>query len=431
MTPAARLAALAELLEEIAATDSPAEGIVAAYFRSRRFAGSKDRRWITERVFEALRRQGELAGAAAAVGLPTIGRVLALLYLLRIDRLDMADVTAGWFGGPHGLSVPDDDEALALSRAARLDDEAMGDVALSNFPDWLYQKITDQYGDGAAAVMAAYHEGAPVTFRVNALKATRDDLLHLLREEGIDALPTALSPDGITLDGRINLSRHPFVEGGLIEPQDEAAQISARLAGAESGMMVIDFCAGGGGKSLAMAAMMGNSGMIHAFDIEGRRLRDIRGRARRAGVRIIHPHVLRDDADEVLLPLAGAANRVFVDAPCSGSGTWRRQPDQKWKFSGERLDILVKIQQEILARAAPLVAPGGILIYATCSILREENEEQVAAFLATHTEFDLLPVSMIWTAAGLGGQWDQDFLSLTPADFGSDGFFVALLQKRD
>ena len=219
MTPAARLAALAELLEEIAATDSPAEGIVAAYFRSRRFAGSKDRRWITERVFEALRRQGELAGAAAAVGLPTIGRVLALLYLLRIDRLDMADVTAGWFGGPHGLSVPDDDEALALSRAARLDDEAMGDVALSNFPDWLYQKITDQYGDGAAAVMAAYHEGAPVTFRVNALKATRDDLLHLLREEGIDALPTALSPDGITLDGRINLSRHPFVEGGLIEPQ--------------------------------------------------------------------------------------------------------------------------------------------------------------------------------------------------------------------
>ncbi len=171
--------------------------------------------------------------------------------------------------------------------------------------------------------------------------------------------------------------------------------------------------------------------MIHAFDIEGRRLRDIRGRARRAGVRIIHPHVLRDDADEVLLPLAGAANRVFVDAPCSGSGTWRRQPDQKWKFSGERLDGLVKTQQEILARAAPLVAPGGILIYATCSILREENEEQVAAFLAAHMEFDLLPVSMIWTAAGLGGQWDQDFLSLTPADFGSDGFFVALLQKRN
>ena len=356
MTPAARLAALAELLEEIAA-----EGIVAAYFRPRRFAGSKDRRWITERVFEALRRQGELAGAATAVGLPATGRVLALLYLLRIDRLDMVDVTAGWFGGPHGLSVPDDDEALALSRAARLDDEAMGDVALSNFPDWLYQKITDQYGAGAAAVMAAYHEGAPVTFRVNALKATRDDLLHLLRE----------------LDGRINLSRHPFVEGGLVEPQDEAAQIAARLAGAESGMMVIDFCAGGGGKSLAMAAMMGNSGMIHAFDIEGRRLRDIRGRARRAGVRIIHPHGLRDDA------------------PCSGSGTWRRQPDQKWKFSGERLDGLVKTQQEILARAAPLVAPGGILIYATCSILREENEEQVAAFLAAHMEFDLLPVSMI------------------------------------
>ncbi|MEX2520823.1 MAG: RsmB/NOP family class I SAM-dependent RNA methyltransferase, partial [Paracoccaceae bacterium] len=304
--------------------------------------------------------------------------------------------------------------------------------ARSNFPDWLFAALTDAYGARAGAVMAAYANSAPVTFRVNALTATRDDILQQLRAEGVAADATSLSPDGITLATRVNLSRHPFVDGGLIEPQDEAAQIAARLAQAGPGMTVVDYCAGGGGKSLALAATMAQDGKIHAFDTDARRMRDIKGRATRAGVSLIEPLAIAGDAtdDEIFAPLLGAMDRVFVDAPCSGSGTWRRQPDQKWKFTEDRLAALIETQRDILERAAPLVAPGGVLIYATCSILPGENEAQVQAFLHSHADFGILPVADVWAAAGLGGSWENDFLALTPADHGSDGFFTALLQRR-
>ena len=431
MTPAARLAALAELLAEIEAATAPAEQLVAAYFRARRFAGSKDRRWITERLYRALRRLGELGGAATELGLVPGPRAQAILSLLLFDDLPAGELAERWFDGPHALAAPDAAEAAAFARAASLDLATLPAAARWNFPPWLAARIETQYGARAGAVMMAYREAAPVTFRVNRQKAARDDIIRLLKDEGIEAAPTALSPDGVTLTARINLTRHPLLEGGRIEPQDEAAQIAARLAMAAPGMTVVDFCAGGGGKALAMAANMGHAGVIHAFDIDARRMRDIARRSTRAGVSIIQPLALAGDAGDeaILAPLAGRADRVFVDAPCSGSGTWRRQPDQKWKFSEARFAELVRTQEEIIARAAPLVAKGGRLIYATCSILAAENEAQVTAFLRAHPDFRLLPVAGIWEAAGLQQSWDGDCLALTPDLFASDGFFAAVLER--
>lgn len=431
MTPAARLAAAAELLEMIGAATTPAEQHIGTYFRNRRYAGSKDRRWVTEFVYRALRRQGELDWAAVEAGLEPSPRNRCFLILILFDNVAAADVPATWLGGPHGFSELTTEEEAALVKAATLDLSTMPTEAAGNFPEWLTEKITAQYGDQAMKVMRAYGSRAPVTLRVNAQKGTRSDIQYFLKNEGIDVAPTALSPDGLTIEGRLNLSRHPLLENGRIELQDEAAQIASRLADARPGMTVVDYCAGGGGKSLALAATMDYAGKIHAFDTNARRMRDIGGRAKRAGVTLIEPLAIAgdDSDDEIFAPLVGQMDRVFVDAPCSGSGTWRRQPDQKWKLTEERLAELTAVQSEILSRAAPLVAPGGRLIYATCSILREENEAQIDAFLSSHPEFSLLPVSEIWETVGLDGSWADKMFAVTPTEGGSDGFFTAVLEK--
>ena len=432
MTPAARLAAAVELLDAIGAAPTPAEQHVSAYFRARRYAGSKDRRWVTEFVYRALRRQGELDAVALEIGLEPSPRLRCLLSLILFEDVVPDALGTGWFGGPHGLDELTATEEAALANAAGVDLANLPLAARGNFPDWLADKITAQYGEMAEAVMQAYGDRAPVTLRVNAQKGNRSDIQYFLKNEGIDVTPTQFSPDGLIIEGRLNHSRHPLLENGRIELQDEAAQISARLADARPGMTVVDFCAGSGGKSLAMAAQMDYAGKIYAFDVEERRMRDIGIRAKRAGVSLIEPLAINGDDrdDQLFAPLVGRMDRVFVDAPCSGSGTWRRQPDMKWKLTEERLAELVALQADILARAEPLVAPGGRLIYATCSILKEENEAQIEAFLSSHPEFSLCPVGDIWDAAGVQGGYEQRFLTLTPADFGTDGFFTAVLERK-
>lgn len=431
MTPAARLAAAAEILNLIGAAQTPAEQHIGTYFRARRYAGSKDRRWVTEFVYRALRRQGELDWAALEARLEPSPRSRCFLSLILFEEVPAAELPTRWTQGPHGLAEITAEEADGYARAAELDLSRMPPEAAGNFPEWLCDKITAQYGERAADIMQAYGHRAPVTLRVNGLKATRDDILATLKEEGIDAEPTDFSPDGIILNDRLNLSRHPLLEGGRIELQDESAQVAARLALARPGMSVVDFCAGGGGKSLAMAAGMAHQGKIYAFDTNARRMRDIQSRATRAGVTLIEPVAINgDDGDvDIFAPLVGSVDRVFVDAPCSGSGTWRRQPDQKWKLTEERLTELTRLQADILNRAAPLVTPGGFLVYATCSILADENEAQVDAFLSAHPEFSLLPVRELWDTAGLDGSWERELFVTTPAEGGRDGFFAAVLEK--
>jgi 16S rRNA (cytosine967-C5)-methyltransferase len=431
MTPSARFAAAVELLGFIEAANTPADQQVTAFFRARRYAGSKDRRWVSEFVYRCLRRKGELDWYAGVLEIEAGPRSSALLSLVLFDEIDASRIADDYFGGTHGLDALSEKELLALSAAVSQDKGLMPEYSAANFPEWIAELLKMQYAGKAGPLMASYQQRAPVTLRVNSLKTDREEAQRLLAADEIVVSPTTISPDGLILESRQNISRHAVLDQGLAELQDEAAQIASRLADVQPGMQVVDYCAGGGGKSLALAALMQNQGAIHAFDTSSRRMRDIKSRSRRATVDIIAPLAIAgEDSDaELLAPLLGQMPRVFVDAPCSGSGTWRRQPDQKWKLTNERLIELERIQQDVLSRASELVAPGGRLIYATCSIFKQENEDQVAAFLENHPEFKMVPVSRIWQDVGLGGQWEAEFLSLTPLDVGSDGFFAAVLQR--
>ncbi|MEH6525222.1 MAG: RsmB/NOP family class I SAM-dependent RNA methyltransferase [Sneathiella sp.] len=431
MTPSARFAAAVELLGFIEAASTPADQHVTAYFRARRYAGSKDRRWVSEFVYRCLRHKGELDWCAESLALELGSRSAGLLSLVLFDDIDVSTLASDYFGGSHGLAELSSGEQQALGSATSLDMSSMPPHAAANFPEWISDLLQAQYPENASSLMASYQQRAPVTLRVNSLKTDRDEAQRLLAVDDIEVTPTTISPDGLILNSRGNISRHQLLDQGLAEMQDEAAQISARLADVHPGMQVVDFCAGGGGKSLALAALMQSQGKIHAFDINARRMRDIKSRSRRATTDIIEPLVISgsDNDVELLEPLIAQIPRVFVDAPCSGSGTWRRQPDQKWNLTTERLDELTVIQQDILSRASTLVAPGGRLIYATCSIFSAENEKQVEAFLQQHPEYKSVPVSQLWAEAGLGGTYAGEFLSLTPLDFGSDGFFTAVLEK--
>jgi len=431
MTPSARFAAAVELLGFIEAAATPADQQVTAYFRARRYAGSKDRRWVSEFVYRCLRRKGELDWFAETLALGAGSRTAGLLSIVVFDEIDISDIANDYFGGSHGLADLTEGEEQALAAAPSLDKALMPPYAAANFPEWIADLLQAQYAEDANSLMATYQQRAPVTLRVNSLKTDRDEAQRLLAADDIDVTPTTISPDGLILNSRRNISRHQLLDQGLAEMQDEAAQISARLADVRPGMQVVDYCAGGGGKSLALAALMHSQGKIHAFDINARRMRDIKSRSRRAATDIIEPLVISaNDSDiELLEPLMVQIPRVFVDAPCSGSGTWRRQPDQKWNLSAERLDELTALQQDILTRASMLVAPGGRLIYATCSIFKAENDLQVETFLKEHPDFTIVPVSKLWAEVGLSGTCDADFLKLTPLDFGSDGFFTAVLEK--
>ncbi len=431
MTPSARLAAAAELLALIAASPAPAENEIGSFFRARRYAGSKDRRWVSEFVYKCLRRQGELDWVLTRLDLDHSARLQAIFALVLFENVEALEISHTYLSGPHSLNDLTEKESKAFGLLASLDLSAMPSHVIGNFPQWIADMLDQQYSGDAAAVMASYQQRGLVTLRTNLLKTSREEVLALFADADIPVSPTSISPDGLILETRRNLSRHPLLERGLVEIQDEAAQISSRLAMSEPGMLVIDYCAGGGGKSLALAAHMQNTGRICAFDINPRRMKDIAGRARRAGIDILESTVLnQDESDQELLAgLQGTADRVFVDAPCSGSGTWRRQPDQKWKLTEQKLQELCSLQAALLEKACQLVAPGGRLIYATCSILTMENHQQIRRFLDAQPSFQLLSVQDLWEAAGLQGTGNGEYFSVTPADFGSDGFFTAVLER--
>ncbi len=431
MTPSARLSAAIELLDSLNDQAGPMENHIRRYFRTRRYAGSKDRRWVTEFLFQLFRHKGEIDWTLSRLDLPLENRERAMACLLLFQDQDFVGLEEIFLVGPHAQIPLSEVETKAFSDIHTVWRQEKPDWAAGNFPEWLADELTDQYGSNAVSLMRVFQERAPLTIRVNSLKTDRERVLDILRQDDIEAEETLVSPLGITLADHIPLNQLPVFERGLVEIQDEAAQISSALVQAAPGMMVVDYCAGAGGKSLAIAAHMENSGRILAFDVSERRMKDIAVRKRRAAAYIIETTRLSgDDRDmELLQRLEGQAARVFVDAPCSGSGTWRRQPDRKWFFDHGKLVDLTDLQSNIMRRAATLVAPGGRLIYATCSILRQENEERIEAFLATNTEFSVLPVSDIWKEAGLGGKAKGDFLKLLPEKGGADGFFTAILQR--
>jgi 16S rRNA (cytosine967-C5)-methyltransferase len=294
-------------------------------------------------------------------------------------------------------------------------------------PDWVEKLLRARFGEALEAEMVAMGVPAPLDLRVNLLKGTREEAVRALSAEGIVAEPTALSPWGLRVEGRRPVTTGAAFQSGLVEIQDEGSQLVALMVGAAPGMRVADWCAGAGGKTLALAMTMQNKGQVVACDVHDKRLEGAVQRLRRAGVHNVERHLIVP-GDKWAKRRAESFDRVLVDAPCTGTGTWRRNPDARLRLERKDLDELVPKQAAILAAASRLVRKGGRLVYATCSILPDENEAQVRAFLADHPDFAVVPLDRAWPGpAPVPGQ--GEFLSLTPRRHGTDGFFTAVLER--
>jgi 16S rRNA (cytosine967-C5)-methyltransferase len=417
MQAAARLQAAIELLAAIEESALPADRLMRDFFRARRYAGSKDRAAVAERVFTVLRRRAEFAwrmGSEAPRAL-TLGSLLA-------EGL-AADAIEALCCGGYGPAPLDAAEKDALRR------QPSGAAQLwvgGNFPAFLETELSRAFGAALPAAMAAMQRRAAVDLRVNTLRATREAVQAALAAEGFAVLETPFSPFGLRIapgEGSAKLGASALFAGGGFEFQDEASQIAAILCGAKPEMRVLDLAAGTGGKSLALASIMANQGEIVAHDIAPQRLQQLDLRARKAGARSI-----RIAAE----PPSGRFDIVLVDAPCSGSGTWRRQPELRWRLTEDLLAGRRTVQRELLERAAELVAPGGRLVYATCSLLPCENEDQIEAFRARHPAFTVESAAEVWQAE-TGGKVPPgmaDIFRAAPHTAGTDGFFAAILRKR-
>jgi 16S rRNA (cytosine967-C5)-methyltransferase len=442
MTPGARIEAAIDLLGKIEAAHEPAERIVGAYMRGHRYIGAKDRRAIGDRVYDVLRHRARLdwwlerSGLGPGDGLDHPRRtVLAALALS--DGLGPAEI-AGLCGDgryhPAPLSA-DERSALAALTGEALDHPAQPPPVRAEVPAWLVPDLAATFGDAMAAEMAALTGAAPVDLRVNRLQGDRGAAQAALAGEGIGAVPTPLSPLGLRVLGRPNLGVTRAFRDGLVELQDEGSQLVALFTGARPGLAVADICAGAGGKTLALAAEMGGNGRLVALDVDAARLHRAGPRLRRAGAdAFVERRSLQDEA--WLTAHAGSFDRVLVDAPCSGSGAWRRQPDARWRLTPSDLASYLKLQSEAIDIGANLVKPGGRLVYATCSLLAAENAQQVETFLARRPAFALLPAAAVWTetiapcGATAGPPVVGPYLFLTPLRHGCDGFFAAVLERR-
>jgi len=430
MRAGARIAAAAEVLDDILNRHRPAATALADWGRAHRFAGSGDRAAIGTLVFDALRRR---ASIAARMGADT-PRALALGAAPRALGLSVEDVVRSADGSEHALAPLGEDEAKALAR-----DLPSGSTAavVGDVPEWLLPSLERGFGARAAEEGAALAARAPVDLRVNALKATRDKVLKALARFGAEA--TRFSPIGVRVPAPEGAAKAPHLEAetahgkGWFEVQDEGSQLAALLAGAGPRMQVLDLCAGAGGKTLALAAAMQNTGQIYAYDADKKQLRPIFERLKRAGVRNVQ--VLEAGDEKALSALGPRFDLVLVDAPCTGSGTWRRKPDAKWRLKPANIPERQEEQQRVLELGASLTKPGGRLVYVTCSVLPEENRDQVDAFLAGHDDFAIEPYEDVW-AEGIGGVAPQsadgrsDTLQLTPAQHATDGFFIALMRRN-
>jgi 16S rRNA (cytosine967-C5)-methyltransferase len=431
MTPGARASAAIEVLADIAERKRPAANALKDWGLAHRFAGSGDRAAIGNLVLDALRKRASSAHAMS----DDSSRSLVLRTL--VSSWDMTpEAVAALADGSRFAPAPlTPDEVAGLRREIPADAPA---YIRGDYPDWLNPLFAQAFGANAADEGRALATRAPVDLRVNALKTTRDKVLHALRR--FDSVPTPHSPLGVRITSGIGPSRSPHVEAepahgkGWYEVQDEASQIATLLAGAKPKDQVLDLCAGAGGKTLGLAAAMENTGQLYAYDADRMRLRPIFERLKRSGVRDVQ--VLGPDEASALAELKGKMDRVIVDAPCTGSGVWRRRPDAKWRLSPQMLEARLAEQRAVLDQAAPMVKPGGRLAYITCSVLPPENLDQAHAFITRHPEFSIVPWQDVWQAAALSAtpprsaDGSDKTLLMTPRTFGADGFYVALLQRR-
>jgi len=436
VTPGARIAAAIDILEALAAGSRPADDVAAGYFRKHRYIGSKDRAAVSRHVYAVLRHRAALDWWVERAGRNNIAASARarMIAALAVAENEKAGEIAGSFDGgrfrPAALSPVEDRLVQALAGRS-LRHPAMPRAVANDLPDWLEPYLEAVYGDRLEEEMAGLNAPAPVDLRVNLIKTDRGSALKALAAEHVRAEPTPWSPIGLRLAERAPLSSLAVFKEGLIEVQDEGSQLAALLLGVKPGMRVVDFCAGAGGKTLALAAAMENRGKLVACDTADWRLDRSGQRLRRAGVSNVERHALKSERDPWVKRHAKSFDRVLVDAPCLGVGSWRRNPDAKWRATPNDLAELQVRQHDILASASRLVKPGGRLAYVTCSLLREENEAQAERFLAETPDFTLVPAAQAWREAfGTPCPGGTDFLRLTPAQHGTDGFFVAIFERK-
>jgi 16S rRNA (cytosine967-C5)-methyltransferase len=418
MHPTALLAAETELVRRVLRFEHPADRVVADFFREQRALGARDRRVLAETLFALLRKLA-LNRHFAASGAGPLERCLAILAWRGDERVLELALARG--------------ERAWLERCRAVDVRALPEALRHNLPAWLAEPLQRTLGEEFWRWVDANDAGAPLDLRVNALKADRAQAIERLAAEGVVATPTLHSPLGLRVEGKPSLQKGDAVESGIVEVQDEGSQLLALVVGARRGETVVDFCAGAGGKTLALGAQMRGSGRLYAFDVSGHRLGALQPRLAKSGLDNVHPMQIAHEHDERVERLAAKVDRVLVDAPCTGSGTLRRHPDLKWRQNDASLAALATSQRTILAAAARLVRPGGRLVYATCSVLAAEGEDVASDFeRASRGAFVPVPAEEALRRAQVadaGSLVEGERLRLWTHRHATDGFFAAVWQR--
>ncbi len=418
MHPNALLELTTDLLHKVLQFDSPADRVVSDFFRTHRELGQRERHTLAETTYTVLRKR-LLFQHLAQSGKGEMERRLALL---------------GWQGNEGFLRAAlSEPEQQWLAKVQTVHSSTLAAKLRHNLPEWLAEALEQQLGDQFWPLVESLNQGAALDLRVNTFKAKREDVQAALATERIDAKPTPYSPWGLRVDGKPALNRVEAFIAGNLEVQDEGSQLLALLTDAKRSEMVVDFCAGAGGKTLALGASMRNTGRLYAFDTSGHRLAALKPRLARSGLSNVYPVQIAHERDDRIKRLAGKMDRVLVDAPCSGLGTLRRNPDLKWRQSPEAVIELKAKQTAILESAARMVKPGGRLVYATCSLLEAENEEVASAFNEIHVrDFKPLPAGPLLERAHVSQHEDLvrgEYLRLWPHRHGTDGFFAAVWER--
>lgn len=430
MTPAAHLQAAIVLLGEIESQSRPADAVISAWFRSQKGLEDLDRGAVYELVYTIMRNRARLGWWLAQHERKDTPRNRILAWLAMPQRRQPEVIARLFSGAADGPAVLKDheEELVTALQGKDLIDPAMPEAVRLECPDWAEEGLRARFGESFPAEIEAMLLPPPLDLRVNTLKAQRKAMLRDILALGLEVHYTKTAPYGLRLEERVSLSRLPALRSGALEIQDEGSQLVAMLVDAKAGDRVVDFCAGACGKTLAIAAQMNNKGKIVACDVNEGRLKRGAERIRQAGISNAETRVLTSESDKWVKRHKGAYDRVLIDAPCSGTGTWRRNPDARWRSAEEKgLDSLIALQARILTSAARLVKPGGRLVYATCSVLTAENEAQVAAFLAAHPAYRLVPVTE--AAPQLADLVKGEYLALTPAQHDTDGFFAAVIER--
>jgi 16S rRNA (cytosine967-C5)-methyltransferase len=423
MHPKALLEACAELVAQVLKFDHPADAVVSRYFRDNRSLGPRERATLAETVYTVLRRKLFFDHLAPSGSGPRHRRMAIL-----------------GFHGPRDFlkSALAEQEKAWLDQCDAIRPQDLLDRHRHNLPEWLVAPLKEQLGEGFWPLAESLNQPAPLDLRVNALTDKREDVRRELERAGLPCQPTPYSPWGLRLSDKPAINKLDAFARGAIEVQDEGSQLLALLLDAKRGEMVVDFCAGAGGKTLAIGAAMRSTGRLYAFDTSAHRLDALKPRLARSKLSNVHPAAIAHERDDRIKRLAGKIDRVIVDAPCSGLGTLRRNPDLKWRQSPEAVQEMTVKQAAILQSASRLLKPGGRLVYATCSLLRQENEDIAAAFGASHPDFSLLSAGEVLanlkvTDAGAlcsGGEDGRQYLRLWPHRHATDGFFAAVWVKN-